>query len=64
MRRQHFLPLIFPQFSRRNAQVHMRMPLGNAQRDALIELLFGKNLGRGIHHADQLVAIAMLFVQQ
>ena len=40
------------------------MPLRDAQRNALVEFVFVKALGRGVHHADQLVVVAVLFVEQ
>jgi hypothetical protein len=42
----------------------MLVPLGHAQRNALVELIFGKALGRGVHHADQFVVIAILLLEQ
>ena len=60
MRSHHF----FSTASRRNAEIHVLMPLRHAKRDALVELIFREPLGRGIHHADELVVLAVLFVEQ
>src|ERR1700676_538592 len=48
----------------RGAEIHMLMPLCNAEGNALVELIFSHALGRGLHHADKLVVVAMFFIQQ
>ena len=40
------------------AEIDMFMPAGDAEREALVDLVFGVALGRGVHGADELVAIA------
>ena len=42
----------------------MLMPLRHAQRDALVQFIFGEALGRGVHHADEFVVVAVLFIEQ
>src|SRR5215468_163966 len=49
---------------RRRAEVHMLVPLGDAQRNTLIELILTKALRSRVHHPNQLVALALLLVQQ
>src|SRR5579884_898853 len=60
MRPPQLVALIFG----RQAQVHVRVPLGDAQGNPLIEVIFGGTLGRGVHDTNQFVIIAVLFVQQ
>ena len=43
---------------RSEAEIDMFMPAGDAEREALVDLVFGVALGRGVHGADELVAIA------
>jgi hypothetical protein len=47
-----------------SAEIYVLMPLRNAERNALIEILFGEALGRGIHYANQFVIFAVFFVEQ
>ncbi len=42
----------------------MLVPLGHAQGDALVELVFAEADGRGIHGVDQLVLAAVFLVEQ
>src|SRR5271170_137573 len=44
----------------RLAVIHMLMPLRDAERNALVQILFGETLGSGIHHAHKPVAAARL----
>src|ERR1700734_3103336 len=60
MRRQSFSTTI----RRRDAEVHVLMPLRDAERNALVELIFGETLGRGVHYADQLVVVAVFLIEQ
>lgn len=60
MCRQHFFPLV----RGRSTEVHVLVPLRNPEWNALVELLFRQTLGRGIHHADQLVVVALLCIEQ
>ena len=53
----------FPAFGRL-AHIHMLVPLRHAERDALIELLLTKAYWRGVHGADQLVIVSMLFIEK
>ena len=46
----------------RKAKVHVLMPLGDAERDALVEVIFGGPFRGGVHDADQFVAVAVLFI--
>lgn len=46
------------------AEIDVFVPAGDAERDALIELIFGEALGRGVHDADELVAAADFFVEE
>ena len=48
----------------RHAEVRVQMPGRYAQRDALVELLFGGALGHGVHRAHQFVARRSFLVQQ
>lgn len=48
----------------RHTQVHVSMPLGDAERNARIEGVFTRGFGGGVHHADQLVVVALLLIQQ
>src|SRR5580704_12993940 len=60
VRSAHLASFVF----RRLAQVHMRVPLGNAKWNARVELLFGGIYGRRVHYPDELIAVALLFVKQ
>src|ERR1700676_1605770 len=60
MGREHLLSAV----SRRGTEIHVLVPLRHAERDALVELIFGKTLGRRVHHADELVVVAVFFVEQ
>jgi hypothetical protein len=40
------------------------MPLRDAQRNALVKIIPGRFLGRGVHHPNQLVVNALLLVKQ
>ena len=42
----------------------MLVPLRDAERNALVELIFAEALGRGVHHANQFVVVAMFFIEQ
>src|SRR5579872_3598922 len=55
------LPLFAP---RRGAEIHMLVPLRDAQRNSLVEFVFGKALRRGVHDADEFVIVAMLFIKK
>src|SRR5882672_7985570 len=48
----------------RHAEIRVQMPHGDAQRNAGVELLFGRALGHGVHGADELVAIGSFLVKQ
>src|SRR3984893_14310451 len=48
----------------RKAHVDMGVPLRDAQRNSLIEFIPVGVLGRGVHHADQLVIVPVLLVEQ
>src|SRR5450755_271031 len=41
--------------SRSLAEIHMLVPLRDAQRNALIQIVFGETFWCGVHRADQLV---------
>src|ERR1700751_6416712 len=60
MRLQHFALSV----GRWRAEIYMLVPLRHAQRNALVELIFAETLGRGIHHSDQFVIVAMFLVEQ
>ena len=49
---------------RSEAEIDMFMPAGDAEREALVDLVFGVALGRGVHGADELVAIADFFIAE
>ena len=42
----------------------MLMPLGYAERDALVESILSETLRGGVHYADEFVIVAVLFVKQ
>src|SRR4029077_320212 len=60
MRRQH----IFATIRRRGAEVHVLVPLRDAEWNALVQLILAEALGRGVHYANQFVIVAMLFIEQ
>src|SRR5579863_3064288 len=49
---------------RRRAEIHVLVPLRNAERNARVELLFAHALGRGVHDTNQFVVVAMFFIKQ
>src|SRR5450432_907139 len=49
---------------RSRAEVYVLVPLRHAEWDAFVELLFAEALGRCVHHADEFVVVAVLFVEQ
>src|SRR5882672_10069677 len=64
-RSQHSLsPFVVIHAGRGCAEIYMLVPLRDAQRNALIEVVFRQTLGCRVHHANQLVAVAFFFVQQ
>src|SRR5580700_10293213 len=48
----------------RGAEIHVLVPLRDAERDALIEFVFAHALGSGVHYTDQFVVIVVLFIKQ
>jgi len=42
----------------------MRVPLGNAEWNAGVELLFGSIFGCRVHYPDEFIAVTLLFVKQ
>ena len=48
----------------RAAEIHVLMPLRDAQGNALVQIVFGETLGSRVHHAHELVAVAVFFVEQ
>ena len=48
----------------RQAQIHVGVPLCDAERDARVQFVFAGALGRRVHHADEFVAIALFLVKQ
>lgn len=56
--------LRFRSSERSEAEIDVLVPAGDAQRNALVELIFGIVLGRGVHGADELVAVADFFVEE
>src|SRR5260370_3020169 len=60
IRSQHFLLAALGS----GAQIHLLMPLLDAERNALVQLVFRPVLGGGIHHARQPVVIATLLIEQ
>ena len=46
------------------AHIHMLVPLRHAERNSLVELLLTEAHRRGVHGADQLVVVSVLFIQQ
>src|SRR5579863_8729934 len=55
---------LFAAISRGRAEIHMLVPLRDAQRNARVELLFTHTLGSGVHHTNQFVIVAMFFIKQ
>jgi hypothetical protein len=49
---------------RREAEIHVFVPASDTERDALVELIVGVALGRGVHGADELVAVADFFIKK
>ncbi len=60
IRSAHLAPFVV----RRQAQVHVSVPLGNTERNAGVEFFFGRIFGRRVHDADELIAIALFFIKQ
>src|ERR1700760_226660 len=48
----------------RAAHIYVLVPLHHAEWNALIELLFTEADRRGVHGADQLVTVALFFIEQ
>src|SRR5580658_4289809 len=45
-------------------EIHVLMPLRNAERNALVQFILAETLGRGVHHANQFVIVTMLLIEQ
>src|SRR6202521_4795630 len=60
IRSQHFLLAALW----RGAEIHVLMPLRDAERNALVQVVFREVLGGCIHHARQPVVIATLLIEQ
>src|SRR5712675_1567010 len=49
--------------TRWNAPVHVSVPMGDTERDTLVEIVFGSALGRRVHRPDQMeLALCVFFV--
>src|SRR3974390_1070868 len=46
------------------AEIHVLMPLRDAERNALVEIIFGKTFRCGIHDADEGVTVTVFLVKQ
>src|ERR1700727_2599755 len=46
------------------AEIYVLVPLRDAERNASVEVFFGKALGRGVHCADEFVIVTVLFIEQ
>ena len=50
--------------ARRQAEIGVQMPTGDAEGHADVELVLGRALGHGVHRADEFVAAGSFFVQE
>src|SRR5207302_9495899 len=48
----------------RGAEIHVPMPLRDAERNTLVQVVFGETLGSRVHHTRQPVVVAMSLVEQ
>jgi hypothetical protein len=55
---------LFSPVIRRQAQVHLSMPLRWAEQNAGVEFWFAFILGRSVHNPDELITIALFLVKQ
>jgi len=46
------------------AEIHVLMPLRDAQRNAPIQIVFGESSRSRIHHADEAIAVAVFLIEQ
>jgi len=53
-----------PSPQRENTEIYMLVPLRDAEWDALVKLIFRVAFGRGVRDPDELVVVAMLFIEQ
>ena len=53
-----------PSSERRNTEIYMLVRLRDAEWDALVKLIFRVTFGRGVRDPDELVVVAMLFIEQ
>src|SRR5579863_181272 len=49
---------------RRGTEIHVLVPLGDAEWNALVEFILPEPLGRSVHYANQFVIVPVLFVEQ
>jgi len=54
-----FGPRIRASGQRGAAEIHVLMPLRDAQRNAPIQIVFGESSRSRIHHADEAIAVAV-----
>jgi len=52
------------QWPRGRAEIHVLMPLRDAQRNAPIQIVFGESSRSRIHHADEAIAVAVFLIEQ
>lgn len=57
-------PGFAPVAQRGAAEIHVLMPLRDAQRNAPIQIVFGESSRSRIHHADEAIAVAVFLIEQ